>query len=108
MLQKAGGGYLVRVGGLLITVVCLGGSVGSSWLSAGIRDRAAIGGRQRRRFLRNLRRQKLLSWWSVRRLLRYLRPGFHPDDMETDHLVNEWRTRLADQVTETKAHRQPA
>ena len=41
----------------------------------------------------------MLSPTATRHLLRYLRPGFHPDDTDTDHLVAEWRERLAADTT---------
>jgi predicted metal-dependent hydrolase len=103
VLQRAGGGYVVRALGFFLTITVLGGSVVGSWARARIRDRRHIGPVERRRFLKNLRRQKLLSLWSLRRLFRYLRPGFHPDDMNTDHLVAEWRERLAGRTTATTA-----
>jgi len=108
VLARAGGGYVIRVLGFAVTMTVLAGSVVCSWTRARARDRRHIGPAERRRFRRNLRRQKLVSVWSLRRLLRYLRPGFHPDDMDTDHLVAEWRERLADRTTETAAIRRPA
>jgi len=108
VLARAGGGYVVRVLGFAVTMTVLAGSVVCSWTRARARDRRHIGPAERRRFRRNLRRQKLVSVWSLRRLLRYLRPGFHPDDMDTDHLVAQWRERLADRTTETAAIRRPA
>jgi hypothetical protein len=107
VLRRAGGGYVVRVLGFAVTLTILGGSVVGSWLRARARDRRHIGPAERRRFLRNLHRQKLLSFWSLGRLVRYLRPGFHPDDMATDHLVEDWRRRLADRTTETATLRRP-
>jgi predicted metal-dependent hydrolase len=101
VFQKAGGGYLVRIAGMGVTLAVLGGSVLRSWIRARISDREHIGKAERRRFRSNLRRQKLLSIWSVGQVLRYLRPGFHPDDMDTDHLVVEWGQRLEGTATET-------
>ena len=108
VLERAGGGYLIRVLGFALTMTVLAGSVICSWTRARARDRRHIGPAERRRFRRNLRRQKLVSLASLGRLLRYLRPGFHPDDMDTDHLVAEWRERLADRTTETAAIRRTA
>jgi predicted metal-dependent hydrolase len=100
VLAKAGGGYVVRMAGFALMAVLFGGSVVSSWARARLRDRDHIGSAGRRRFTGHLRQQRLLNLWALRRVARYLRPGFHPDDMNTDHLVEEWRERLAGQTTE--------
>lgn len=105
VLDRAGGGYLVRVAGLVIAVVVLGGCVVHEWAAAVAADRRHIGRRELRRFRANRRHQRLLSPWALRQLLRYLRPGFHPDDMDTDALVDVWRSRLADITTVTAGMR---
>jgi len=47
-----------------------------------------------RRSWRNFRRSPLLSKELWRQLKDYDRPDFHPDDRDTDALVEEWRARL--------------
>ena len=46
------------------------------------------------RSLWRLRRSPFTSLRTVRRLLRYHRPGFHPCDYESSELISTWRTRL--------------
>ncbi|UDY36587.1 metal-dependent hydrolase [Dermatobacter hominis] len=96
VMEAAGGGYAVRVAGFAVTSTVLAGSVAVEWGRAVWEDRDGITRAHRRRFHRNLRRQRLLSPWFLRNLLGYLRPGFHPDDTDTDDLVREWSERLAD------------
>ena len=101
VLERAGGGYAVRIAGLGIAVGALGGYVVVAWARSVAADRRHIGRRQLRRFAIDLRRQRLLSPWAARQVIRYLRPGFHPDDLPSDHLVHEWKDRLADRTTIT-------
>jgi predicted metal-dependent hydrolase len=96
VMEAAGAGYPVRVAGFAVTTGVLASYVAVEWGRAVWEDRAVITPAHRRRFGRNLRRQRLLSPWFLRNLLRYLRPGFHPDDTDTDALVQEWTVRLAD------------
>lgn len=77
----------------------LGGFGLISWVRAVHGDRQRITPQHRRTFLSNLRRQGVISprvGWAV---LGYLRPGFHPDDTDTDAMVVEWRRRLEDRTT---------
>jgi predicted metal-dependent hydrolase len=53
-----------------------------------------IGWKGRKVFNRHLRQQRLLSLWALRRVFSYLRPGFHPDDHDTNELVTTWRATL--------------
>lgn len=96
VMKAAGGGHAVQVAGFLVTSGVLAGYVGLEWGRAVYEDRGEITREHRRRFRSNLRRQKLLSPWFLRKALTYLRPGFHPDDTATDEIVDEWRIRLAD------------
>jgi len=109
VMEAAGGGYVVRVAGFAVTTSVLASYVAIEWGRAVWEDRHLITRENRRTFHRNLMRQKLLSPWSARKLLIYLRPGFHPDDTATDELVQEWRLRLAEVATaNTKADTEPA
>ncbi len=99
VLARADGRYVVRAGGMVVTLTVLGGYVGFSWVRALIGDRRHITRASYRVHRRNLVRQRLLSFWALRKVLGYFRPGFHPDDMDTDALVVEWAERLADQTT---------
>lgn len=99
VFERSGGGYIARMTGFGLTVGVLGGYLVSAWVRGMAADRKQIGRRERRRFRANMARQKMLSPWALRQMVRYLRPGFHPDDMETEHLVEEWRVRLEDRTT---------
>lgn len=101
VLARSGSGYVVRVAGWMITVSVLATTVVLETAVGVARDRKNIGRAELRTHVRNRQRQRLVSPWAARRLLRYLRPGFHPDDMDTEGLVQEWRARLADQVEVT-------
>ena len=57
-------------------------------------DRATYRPRTLVRSLRRLRRSPFLSMALWRQLKDYDRPDFHPDDQDTDALVEEWRERL--------------
>ncbi len=96
VMQAAGAGYGVRVAGFAATTSVLASYVAIEWGRSVWEDRAVITEEHRRTFLRNLGRQKLLSWWFLGNVLKYLRPGFHPDDTDTDALLEEWKVRLAD------------
>ncbi len=105
VLARSGAGYPVRVAGFAIAVGVLGGYVLREWAAAVVSDRGRIRPRHLPVFVGHLRRQKMLSLWSLRRTARYLRPGFHPDDMDTEALVEEWRARLARVTTVTAGMR---
>jgi predicted metal-dependent hydrolase len=96
VMVASGGGYPVRVAGFAVTSGALAGYVALEWGRSVWDDRARIDASHRRRFRSNLTRQRLLSGWFLRNALTYLRPGFHPDDTQTDDLVAEWRVRLAE------------
>lgn len=99
VLDRADGRYVVRAGGMVLTLVVLGGYVGFSWARAVYVDRRFLTRATHRVHRHNLRRQRLLSAWSLRKVLSYFRVGFHPDDMDTDGLVAEWAERLAATTT---------
>lgn len=104
VMEAAGAGYPVRIAGFLATTGVLASYVVVEWGRAVWEDRSVISRSQRRRFLHNLKRQKLLSFWFLGNVVRYVRPGFHPDDTDTDALVEEWKLRLADVAVATANH----
>ncbi|MEI2639057.1 MAG: metal-dependent hydrolase [Microthrixaceae bacterium] len=101
VLAKTESGYVIRMGGFVITLVFLGGCVVVETVRGVWDDRAELNLKRYRTHLRNLRHQTLLSPWAVRQLFKYVRPGFHPDDIETNYMIEEWRTVLADRTTIT-------
>ena len=102
VMEAAGGGYGIRVAGFVVTSTVLAGYVALEWGRAVWEDRHVITRAHHRAFRRDLRHQRLLSPWFARHLLDYLRPGFHPDDTDTDELVREWTARLAEVATPTR------
>ena len=103
VFEAVSGNYVIRVAGLGLAVGMLGGYVVISWGRAVVADRRHLTRAALLKHRANRRRQRLLSPWAARQLLTYLRPGFHPDDSETDALVEEWRVRLADRTTAVAA-----
>jgi hypothetical protein len=101
VLERTGAGYVVRMAGFGLMAVALGGYVVLAWTRGVVRDRRHIGMRELRQAGQDLRKQKLLSFSSLAKVLRYARPGFHPDDMGTAALAVEWSERLRDRTTVT-------
>lgn len=73
-----------------ITVTFIGG-ISFEVLIQMLRDPAARTPGARKRTREQLRNSPFLSKQMWRNLRDYNRDGFHPDDHETDHLVEEWR-----------------
>ena len=96
VMVASGARYPTRAAGFLVTTSALAGYVVVEWGRAVLADRRKITARHHRRFRHNLVRQQLISPRFIARAFGYLRPGFHPDDTDTDALVEEWRVRLAD------------
>lgn len=96
VMVAAGAGYPVRATGFLVTTTALAGYVVVEWGRSVFEDRRNISVGNVGRFLRNFPRQRLVSVPFVLNALSYLRPGFHPDDTDTDALVEQWRVALAD------------
>ncbi|MCC6226108.1 MAG: metal-dependent hydrolase [Microthrixaceae bacterium] len=96
VMVAAGAGYPVRAAGFAVTTGVLAGYIVFEWGRCLVGDRRQIKLGHVRKFVSDLRRQKLLSGWSLGKAVSYLRPGFHPDDTDTDALVAEWRERLAE------------
>lgn len=101
VLDRSGGGYVVRMGGFAVAAVLLGGYVAFASTRAIVADAGTLRPRHARTLVRDLRKQRLLSPWALRQAVRYLRPGFHPDDMATEDLVEAWRQRLQADTTVT-------
>lgn len=96
VMRASGAGYPTQIAGFALTTSVLAATVVIQWVSALLEIRGEITWAHRRQFLRDLGRQRLLHPWFVLKVLGYLRPGFHPDDTNTDALVEEWRDRLTD------------
>lgn len=57
-------------------------------------DRATYRPGNLRRGIRSLRRSRVLSMKTYEALKEFDRPGFHPNDRDTDHVLEAWRERL--------------
>lgn len=101
VLGETNSGYVIRIGGFVFTLVFLAGFVIIELGRNLWEDRDEIGREELATFRHNFPRQTLISGWFVRQTLRYLRPGFHPDDIETDHMIEEWREKLSAKTTIT-------
>jgi predicted metal-dependent hydrolase len=101
VFEKVSGRYVVRVAGFFVMLTFLAGYVVREWARAVFADRKELSRSRLRTHWRNLGRQQLLSPWALKKLFTYLRPGFHPDDTNTDALVDEWRRRLESATTIT-------
>lgn len=108
VLARTKSGYAIRMGGFAITVVVLGGYVLVETARSVFDERAEMSIERYRLHRRNLRHQTLLSPWALRQLVKYVRPGFHPDDIETNELVEEWRELLARKTTITAGAERPS
>ena len=104
VFERVDGRYWVRALGFGAMLAWYGTYGLTSWIKA-VRKDERITARHRRTWLRNVRRQGVVSLRSGRELLGYLKPGFHPDDTDTDELVERWRVRLADRMDAVGASR---
>jgi len=92
--KTVGGSEKVRVLTMkLIRTAFVAGLAGSIVISL-LGDRETFRRGVLRRSLRNLRQSALIDRDLWRQLKDYDRPDFHPDDRDTDGLVEEWREKL--------------
>jgi predicted metal-dependent hydrolase len=85
----------VRAAGMAVSAAALGGYVVAAIALSMATDRRRIRPREVPRVLHNLRRSQMLSTRSLLRAARYLRPGFHPNDDDTDALLEQHRAAIA-------------
>jgi predicted metal-dependent hydrolase len=104
VFDRVSGSYVIRAAGLGTAALTFGVVVLGGYASAVGRDWKHVGLRGLRHHVRMLGRQRLIGWHTLGELLVYLRPGFHPRDIDTDDLVAQWQERLADSLTERGAH----
>jgi predicted metal-dependent hydrolase len=101
LFNEVSGNYGVRLLGILFASVGFGSVVVRGYVSALVRDRRSIDRNARRQFRHNFARQEMVGRKAHRMLIQYVRPSFHPRDLNTDTLVTEWRDRLASSMTKT-------
>jgi hypothetical protein len=93
--KAVGGGEVTRIVGMFITDLLFIGETSVMGLISLAKDRDA-----RRhpiklaRSLGRLPRSPFVSLRALRILAQYHRPGFHPNDRDTRHLIAEWRQAL--------------
>ncbi len=108
VFEAVSGSYVTRVAGLGCAALYFGVPILAGYVRALAGDRREIGVRELRRNRRNYRRQRMIRLRTLVEVLEYLRPGFHPNDIETESVVLEWRERLADQMRAPAASRREA
>lgn len=94
LLAEVDGRYVVRAAGMVVTAATLGVYVAASVAVAMAADRRRIRPREVPRLVRNFRRQQMLSLTTLARSVRYLRPGFHPNDDDTTALLEAHRVAI--------------
>jgi predicted metal-dependent hydrolase len=95
LLAEVDGRYAVRAAGMAVAAATLGAYVVAAVAVSMATDRRRIRPREVPRLLHNLRRQQLLSARTLARSVRYLRPGFHPNDDDTEPLLEAARAAIA-------------
>lgn len=95
LLAEVDGRYAVRAAGAVLATVALGGYVVVAIAASIATDRRRIRPREIPTIVRNLRRSQMLSATSLLRGVRYLRPGFHPNDDDTTELLARHRATIA-------------
>ncbi len=103
VLQRASGSYAVRLLGIGFAVIGWGPAFVRPALTSLRVDRKHLTRAARKQFRRNYRRQRMLGHKTIPALAQYLRPGFHPRDIDSDALVIEWRDRLGPQMRASSA-----
>lgn len=92
--RAIGGGERLRVITMKLLRIGFVGAVLSQMLVSLLGDRATYRRGELRRSWARVRRSPLLRREVWQQLRDYDRPGFHPDDRDTDELVTQWRERL--------------
>lgn len=100
VLQGVNGSYALRLAGAAAAAVGFGPVVVGGVLRGLAADRRHLTPRALRTGLRDYRLQRMLGPAAWGHIAKYLRPGFHPRDIPTDHLIVAWRARLAPQMAE--------
>jgi len=99
LFERVSGSYAVRMLGLGLAAVGFGRVVLLGYVRAASGDRRHLNRGALKTHRRNLAKQRMVSLEAGREILEYVRPGFHPRDINTDALVVEWRQVLEPQMT---------
>ena len=92
--QRCVGNEAIRLATMHALSALLGVVVVTSLLGTMLSDRSARNPIRFLRSVRNLRRSPFARKKIALRLLEYNRPGFHPDDRDSELLVAQWREAL--------------
>jgi len=101
LFTEVSGNYGVRLLGILFAAVGFGSVVVGGYARALFLDRRVVDRKAWKQFRYNFAHQEMVGRKAHRMLLQYVRPSFHPRDLDTDALVNEWRLRLSPAMTTT-------
>lgn len=92
--QAVGGTERMRVNTMRFVRIAFAAYVVSLTALSLATDRAAYNPRRLWRSLRDLRRSPFLTRHAREYLAAYLKPGFHPNDVDTTELIENWRAEL--------------
>lgn len=92
--DQTGGGYLLRAGTMIPTVIVLSGFMAYTVTSLLVADGQLLKVRQNLSGLNYLLGRKGLLTRLAPKFLDWFRPNFHPNDHDTVALVAEWREKL--------------
>ncbi len=95
VFNEVSGNYGVRLLGILFAGLSFGSVVLRGYVRALLVDRRELTRGTWKQFRYNLAHQEMVGRRANRMLRQYVRPSFHPRDVDTDALVSEWRIRLA-------------
>ena len=95
VFNEVSGNYGVRLLGILFAAVGFGSVVVGGLTRAIVADRRQLNRGTWTQFRYNFAHQQMVGRRAHRMLAQYVRPSFHPRDVDTDALVVEWRNRLS-------------
>jgi len=99
LLREVDSSYALRVLGLGLAAAGFGTVIMRGYARGVVKDRRNLSPSALWRHLRNRRKQQMVGGRSALAVLGYVRPGYHPRQVDTDALVVEWRQRLGPYLT---------
>ena len=93
----------MRLLGIVFAVVGWGPAFVRPALRSIRTDRKQLTRAARKQFRRDYMAQRMLGHRTLPEMRQYLRPSFHPRDLDSDALVAEWRERLDPQMRAGRA-----
>jgi len=99
--RHTGGGYLVRSSVMVLTTIIFFAEL--AWVHASFaRERGLLWKPWKWRGLMRLWLRKGHAWQTLAAYFAYFKPGFHPNDRDTDALLAVWRDRLFGETGELR------